>query len=936
MLGLTTILQLAATALMPVLTTVIVYLCEKKTSFRKLKFMSRQIIIGIIFGGIAVISTEFGVNTGTAVMNVRDSAPLCAGIVFGAPAGIIAGIIGGVERWFATLWGASEYTRIACSIATVLAGLFSAILRKYMFDDKKPFWVYGFAVAGIMEIIHMLMLFLTNMYDLNFAFSVVQDCAIPMILLNSISVALALLAVSLISKEKFNQPHEQKHISQAVQFWLLICLIVAFIVGNLFTVFLQTKISDNENDTLLRLNIEDVMADIKDASDESLIAKAEMIAIDYATEYTDIKTLAEKYNATDINIVDKNGIIINSTTENYIGYNMKDGEQSAEFLVLLEGAKVYVQDYREASPNSEELIKYVGITLDEGGFIQVGFNAEMFQGDIAEQVLDAAKNRHVGKEGGIIICDAAWNIISDRTTDNNTLSIDKRRTDVVAGERFTANVFGADSYCMFSATEGYYVIAFLPIEEAHFAREVYIYVSGFMQILVFAILFGRLYFLIKSMIVENIRRINSSLAQIASGNLNVIVDVRSNQEFASLSDDINSTVHTLKRYISEAAARIDKELEFAKSIQHSALPSVNPYVNRKDFDIYADMFTAKEVGGDFYDFYQIDSHTFAILMADVSGKGIPAAMFMMRAKTLIKSLAETGMSVEEVFTQANEKLCAGNEAGMFVTAWLGFIDLSTGMVNIANAGHNPPLIKKANGEFEYLRTKKNLMLAGMEGINYRRIELQLMPGDQLFLYTDGVTEATNGQKELFGDDRLLETLNMVKDKNCEEICRSVKAAVDEFVGDAPQFDDITMLSLKIGHLINGGSITIIPDKSSVTAVLEHINKQMENLDIPPAIVGKVNIAVDELYSNIVKYSGAELAEIAVENHRTEFAITFWDNGKQFDPLAAKEPDVTAGIDERGIGGLGIFMVKKMAKSVDYCYEDGYNITRIIIEIKDDQ
>jgi serine phosphatase RsbU (regulator of sigma subunit) len=324
-----------------------------------------------------------------------------------------------------------------------------------------------------------------------------------------------------------------------------------------------------------------------------------------------------------------------------------------------------------------------------------------------------------------------------------------------------------------------------------------VYVTVFMEIIVFAAVFVMIYFLIKILVIENIQKINKSLAEITDGNLNVTVNVRTNEEFSSLSDDINSTVITLKRYIAEAAARIDKELEFAKSIQYSALPNVfPPYPNRTEFDIFAEMITAKEVGGDFYDFYLLGKDRLAFLIADVSGKGIPAAMFMMTSKTLIKSLAETGMDVNEVFTHANEKLCENNDAGMFVTAWMGFLDLKTGFVSFANAGHNPPLVRHKNGSFEYLKSGRGFVLAGIEGTRYRKNELQLNEGDQIFLYTDGVTEATDAGNKLYGEERLLNNLNSHKDETAEALCKIIKTDIDKFVGDAPQFDDITMLCIR--------------------------------------------------------------------------------------------------------------------------------------------
>jgi len=306
-----------------------------------------------------------------------------------------------------------------------------------------------------------------------------------------------------------------------------------------------------------------------------------------------------------------------------------------------------------------------------------------------------------------------------------------------------------------------------------------------------------IFILVKRLVVNNIYQINDSLSAITEGKLDTVVDVRSHVEFDDLSNDINSTVDTLKRYIADAAARIDAELSFAKAIQHSALPSIfPPYPDKKEFDIHAAMYTAKEVGGDFYDFYFVDENTLAFLVADVSGKGIPAAMFMMQSKALLKSCAESKMSVEQVFTTANEKLCQGNDAGMFVTAWMGLLNVKTGALTFANAGHNPPLLKRADGSFECLRTRAGFVLAGMEGIRYRKNEMQLNPGDILYLYTDGVTEATNESEKLYGEERLLKLLNTHSFASAQIICEAVKADVDAFVGNAEQFDDITMLCLR--------------------------------------------------------------------------------------------------------------------------------------------
>jgi serine phosphatase RsbU (regulator of sigma subunit) len=249
----------------------------------------------------------------------------------------------------------------------------------------------------------------------------------------------------------------------------------------------------------------------------------------------------------------------------------------------------------------------------------------------------------------------------------------------------------------------------------------------------------------------------------------------------------------------EEKERISAELNVATEIQTSMLPSIFPdFTNRAEFEIYATMKPAKEVGGDFYDFFSIDDDHLAVVIADVSGKGVPAALFMVVAKTLIKNQAQVGRTPVDIFTLVNAQLCENNEVGMFVTAFMGVYEISTHHFVCVNAGHNPPLLKRADGSFEYLKLHTGFVLGGMEEIKYKQHEMQLTSGDELYLYTDGVTEATNINDELYGEDRLLATLNNNMDLNTDELLSSVKNDIDCFVNGAPQFDDITMVAFKIG------------------------------------------------------------------------------------------------------------------------------------------
>ncbi len=245
------------------------------------------------------------------------------------------------------------------------------------------------------------------------------------------------------------------------------------------------------------------------------------------------------------------------------------------------------------------------------------------------------------------------------------------------------------------------------------------------------------------------------------------------------------------------ASRIDAELSMATRIQTDMLPNIFPaFPERGEFDIFASMKPAKEVGGDFYDFFFIDEDRLGIVMADVSGKGVPAALFMMASKILVQNYAIMKKSPKEALEAANNQICQSNREQMFVTVWLGILDLKTGVLTAANAGHEYPAIKTPDGKFELYKDKHGFVIGGMPGLRYREYEIKLEKGSMLFLYTDGVAEASNAGEELFGAERLTEALNAEEYDTPSDVLEGVHKAVDAFVKDAPQFDDLTMLCLK--------------------------------------------------------------------------------------------------------------------------------------------
>ena len=927
-------LSLAIASLIPAGVSILIYVLERNTSLGTANRKVKQIVYGILFGALAILGTEAGIPMNGAQVNCRDAAVLCAGLLFGAPAGIIAGIIGGVERWIAVAWGIGSFTRIACSVSTILAGFYAAVLRKYLFENKKPGTLIAFAVGVVMEVFHLTMVFITNMAEPQRAMAVVQACTLPMVLANGVSVMIAVFFMELIGRSAQAKQTHQSKITQIIQRWLLVAVLFAFVITSFFVIRLQTTIAANQTDQALENANQEVMQDIQDASDAYLVSLAyELVG---KMETMDIKSLAADYMVAEINIVDKNGIITKSTQKNFVGFDMRSGEQAAEFLCLLDDQESYVQEFGPITFNPKIKRKYAGVKTADG-FVQIGLDARAVQWDLAKRVQDFTKNKMIGDTGFVLIVDSADNLVSRPANFDPALEDEVIHLEMPPeGIRTAITLNGTEYFCRRDVQDEYSILALQTAEESMQTCTISIYVNIFLEILVFALLFGLIYLLIRQVVVNQIKSINNSLSKISGGNLDEVVNVRSNAEFSSLSDDINTTVDTLKRYISEASARIDRELEAAKSIQSSALPVAQADVTgRGDVDLYAYMDPAKEVGGDFYDFYMNGDKHFNFLVADVSGKGIPAAMFMMRAKTELKNKTEAGMEINDAFYHGNIDLCQGNDAEMFVTAFQATLNLDTGLVQFANAGHNQPLVRHGSGPYEMLKTRVNFVLAGMEGARYLKQELHLDKGDSIFLYTDGVTEATNANQELYGNDRLLAIANAKEYGSMKEMCEAIREDIDRFVGEAPQFDDITMVGVRyIG--IEDDWVMRFDEVSldDIPTLTEKAEEELERLGCSMKTITQFSVAIDELYSNIVKFAypkdkpGYASMTIHQSRETDTVQIIFEDAGRPYNPLTNADPDITLSAEERSIGGLGIFIVRQTMDEVLYRYENDRNIFTI--------
>ena len=306
-------------------------------------------------------------------------------------------------------------------------------------------------------------------------------------------------------------------------------------------------------------------------------------------------------------------------------------------------------------------------------------------------------------------------------------------------------------------------------------------------------------------IVKPLETMTKRVVSLGGGNLQFMMEdtYRTNDEIEALAESFATLSARTLQYVDEVKKvtaekeRIGAELSLATDIQASMLPHIFPaFPMRSEFDIYASMDPAKEVGGDFYDYFLIDDDHLGLVIADVSGKGVPAALFMMASKTILQSVAMLGYSPAEVLRRTNDSICSNNEAQMFVTVWLGILELSTGCLTAANAGHEFPALRQPNGQFELYKDKHGFVIGGMEGVRYKEYEIQLEPGSKLFVYTDGVAEATSAEKELYGTERMIDALNADPDAAPQQILKNVRASVDSFVKEAEQFDDLTMLCVE--------------------------------------------------------------------------------------------------------------------------------------------
>ena len=460
-------------------------------------------------------------------------------------------------------------------------------------------------------------------------------------------------------------------------------------------------------------------------------------------------------------------------------------------------------------------------------------------------------------------------------------------------------------------------------------------------LIIFSILIAILLFVARRLsylVTKPMKMLMEKVCTLNAENLSFSWNHDTKDEVQILAQTFSGLVDRMKKYIADVVSvtsekeKISTELCVATNIQADMLPKKFP--DCTEFNLYASMRPAKEVGGDFYDFFMVDKRHLAIVVADVSGKGVPAALFMVIGKTLIKDHTVPNVDLGKAFTEVNDLLFQANGDGMFITAFEGILDLFSGEFRYVNAGHEPPYIFH-NGTFEARELEPAFVLAGMPGMKYEAGRMMLEPGDKIFQYTDGVTEATNASEKLYGFERLGEVLNEHGSESPCGIIKSVSESVDAFVGEAPQFDDITMLCLEyknrmeVGELMISESFVVAAETDNLSRVQEFVTETMKKGCASSEAISQIDIATEEVFVNIASYAYPDDAVekfvwVSCHIRGNDMTLTFKDRGVPYNPLEKQDPDVDVPVQDMKIGGLGIFMTKQLAE-VGYEYADGCNI-----------
>ena len=856
---------------------------------KKGSYWWRMSVLGVVFGITAITGYYLGVRIPVVSIEIQK---MIGGETFfivgnSTVSPVIAGLVFG---WPAgVISGAIGFIFRACmggwlgwptAIALLLSGGVTGVVSHFIFKDKRPAWYFGILMGIFVETINVFLIFLFNTDKITEVYTLVSRFDMACIGFAALSTAATNIVIALIEKEQmFPKKKELNNISFHVELALVIaCMLGMSIMVTSVRVVSSSKSQRDYNQIALETN-----GDTKREM-ETLVGY-----IDEGHEFGEIlEALPDAHH------VGTRGYVVTIAKSEIIA-----GVEGDEDNPKRTYAPNTVIGVRSDSPYTD--IVHSDFYFEYGGKIKQYMDDLPEEGVIYNVILDDEIR---------LPCMIVYNTI-------------KYTEELDPGP-------DVDHYA--------YIATVIPYLEIESSSGSVFRISLYTNLLVIIALFTFAEYFVNQKIIKRVEMMDKSLEEIMDGNLDKELHIEGYNEFTNLSNNINLTVGALKNYAEEVELRIDNELKFARDIQTGSVPTAFPF--EKTYNIYARMEPAKEVGGDFYDYFKMNNGRILFLIADVSGKGIPAAMFMMRAKTLIKSLSSTDIPLEDIVNTANKELCAQNEAALFVTAWIGILDPKNGELRYINAGHMNPLLKKKDGKFKEFPNKHNFVLAAMPDYKYTTEIAYLEPGDELVLFTDGVTEAHNPNKELYGTERLINFVNNAQYFNAKQLLDEISDDVVRYADGVEQFDDTTLLIMRyLGNddIIPETAITLKARPTNAVLAVNFVESVLAKYELPPTFIARVSIVIDELFANIAFYAYPQdyvgEATIQVDFRNEAFYLTLIDSGIPFDPTAPREVDTSSSIDERKRGGLGIFIVKKTMDEMKYEYKDHKNTLNLVKYLK---
>ena len=731
------------------LTAVFAFAAERWEALKK-----RPILLGVWFG-IPAIAANFFVSdiAGLGIpVGLRDAPPLIAGFFFGPIAGIVAGVFAALGRVMMPLWGVGSAHWLRGAFVTLAVAGYAAALGKWVFDGKRPPVVTAAVAAAFGEILHLSLDYCLGFHHLSHVLETIYAAALPTIAGAAVTAGLcAFICGSWRGwRNNFYSTLTLAFFCFGIAMGVIACI-------SILNARKHTETALTEAVNRLEQQFDDQIGYMLHCNAVSI---AEHLGSPRSLSLDEMQKIADSYDVDELNIFDRDGKLVATNNRDVKAHNPVADKTGPlrPFFELLDGRRKFVkQPFRPSRSDPKTITKYIGVSMPDGkAFLQLGYTWHRFEEEFDDFFFPMLADAKFGASGYFLIADRSDRIVVPvghhpralgRTL--NELGIRPEALRIPPGGRFYARINGVWCRCLRYDNVGQWKLyAVLPLVEYHGPAVLDVFVSGF-------VLFAAC--IVFRLLILKFRRTQRK-----------IDELRQAEE-----------------------KRREADLALASRIQLSQLRTDDP--ETAHYRIRAKMTHAREVGGDFYDYYELADGRLVVTIADVSGKGVPAAFFMMKAKTTLKSCVFHAGSVAEALNEANRRLHEHNDAFMFVTAWVGIFDPRSGLLEYVSAGHNPPLVRRSDGSVERIDGRRSIALAAFGGTRYSATEMRLHPGDLLLLYTDGVTEATDPVGNFYGEERLTGLLVRTRD----ELIPEITADIDRFSDGAPRADDVTILTLEI-------------------------------------------------------------------------------------------------------------------------------------------